>query len=179
MSPTTNGNHCFVVMLTSHKIDKTAPWKQCRKHIRSLRPDKTRLLLRFCFETILIASKIRRVRPAGFPTAWRGWIFQGGGGTTFNDVSSHLVQLSVKVKAAKANLRHLTTISTFNALWPLNKKWKWQHSQFLRCFDFDVDSHLWAPWRPPFDREACAARWRDRSRRPCWIFSLSTFVFKC
>ena len=56
MSPTTNGNHYFVVMLTSHKIDKTAPWKQCRKHIRSLRPDKTRLL-HFCFETILIASQ--------------------------------------------------------------------------------------------------------------------------
>ena len=48
MSPTTNRNHCFFDMLTS-----LVPWKQCRKHIRSLRPDKTRLL-RFCFETILI-----------------------------------------------------------------------------------------------------------------------------
>ena len=28
-----------------------------------------------------------------------------------------------------------TTILTFT-LWPLNKEWWWQHSQFLRCFYF-------------------------------------------
>ena len=43
-------------------------------------------------------------------------LVQGGGGTTFNDVSSHLIELSVKVKPTKANLRHLTSLTLLRSL---------------------------------------------------------------